>query len=63
MRGPLLVACKQNAVFYSDRAHFQDFQPILYRLLSNKVYYLSCAIIDFLCEFGVIWIKSDGAFH
>ena len=29
---------------------------------SNKVYYPSHAIINLLCECGVIWIKSDGAF-
>ena len=29
---------------------------------SNKVYYLSHAIIDLLWECGIIWIKSDGAF-
>ena len=27
----------------------------------NKVYYLSHAVIDLLCECGVIWVKSDGA--
>ena len=39
------------------------FQPILHLFQSNIVYYTSRARIDLLCEFGVIWIKSDGAFH
>ena len=34
----------------------------LHYFRSNKVYYQFHAIIDLLCECGVIWIKSDGFF-
>ena len=26
-------------------------------------YYTSCTLMDVLCEYGVIWIKTDRAFH
>ena len=57
-----MEACKQMQFFTATKHIFKDFQPILDRFRSNKVYYPSPAIIDLLCEFGVIWIKSDGAF-
>ena len=38
------------------------FQPILHCFWLNKVYYLSRAIINLLCEFAVTCIKSDRAF-
>ena len=39
------------------------FQPILHRFRSNIGIYTSSAVMDLLCEFGVIWIKTEGAFH
>ena len=39
------------------------FQPILHRFWSNIAIYMSRALMDVWCEFGIIWIKTEGAFH
>ena len=48
-----------------DQPLFKEliFQPILHWFRSNIVYYTSRALMDVLCQYGVIWIKYDGAFH
>ena len=45
-----------SAQFNKDRAHFHQFW-------SNIAIYTSRALMDLLCELGVIWIKTEGAFH
>ena len=39
------------------------FKPILHRFQSNVLYYTSCALVDVLCQYSVIWIKINRAVH
>ena len=56
----IIIIIRANPSFAQALAtkHISD----LHCFRPNKPYYLSHAIIDLLCEFAVIWIKSDEAF-